>query len=63
MLAVTALTYPQIVGSFAQGAPGASSYSITGLEGDRRLVDFSTQPVGSFANGYPLPDRGSPDGS
>lgn len=49
------LTYPEIVGSFAQGHPGFANAQLTPAEGDRRIVDFSTHPIGSFANGFPLP--------
>lgn len=54
---ITAVTYPQIVGSFAQGYPGFARRQMSPVEGDRRFAVFSTNPVGSFADGYPLPEK------
>lgn len=58
-----ASTYPLIVGSFAQGHPGFAARQLTLDEGDRRIVAFTTHPIGSFANGFPfyLPSGGSDD--
>lgn len=55
MQTIAALTYPQIVGSFAQGHPGFARRQLTANEGDRRYVSFTTQPVGSFVDGFPYP--------
>lgn len=54
MKTVIAATYPQIVGTFAQGYPGYASTQMTVDEGDRRQVVFHTHPVGSFVDGFPL---------
>lgn len=54
---ISAVTYPQIVGTFAQGYPGFSHRQLTPIEGDRRLVVFSTNPVGSFVDGFLMPKQ------